>query len=76
MNRKANRVPVTDSESQPRVRTPQFRLGLGIPALLELASDCSLFIFMSGFPTGDSHPIYITPMLGTHKASLLTLDPQ
>ena len=22
---------------------------------------------MSGFPTGDLHPIYITPMLGTHK---------
>ncbi len=27
----------------------------------------SSFFFMSGFPTGDLHPIYITPMLGTHK---------
>ena len=33
----------------------------------ELASDGSFFIFMSGFPTRDLHPIYITPMLGTHK---------
>jgi len=32
-----------------------------------LASDGSFFIFMSGFPTGDLHPIYIAPMLGTHK---------
>ncbi|MFT4586537.1 MAG: hypothetical protein ACI8QF_000620, partial [Limisphaerales bacterium] len=31
------------------------------------ASDGSLFIFMSGFPAGDLHPIYIAPMLGTHK---------
>ena len=30
---------------------------------------------MSGFPTGDLHPIYIVPMLGTHKTSLLTPDP-
>jgi hypothetical protein len=29
----------------------------------------------SGFPTGDLHPIYIVPMLGTHKTSLLTPDP-
>jgi hypothetical protein len=27
------------------------------------------FIFMSGFPTGDLHPIYIVPMLGTHKTA-------
>jgi hypothetical protein len=25
---------------------------------------------MSGFPTRDLHPIYIVPMLGTHKARL------
>jgi len=25
---------------------------------------------MSGFPTGDLHPIYTVPMLGTHKAAL------
>ena len=26
---------------------------------------------MSGFPTGDLHPIYNVPMLGTHNAPLL-----
>ncbi len=35
----------------------------------ESASDGSFFIFMSGFPTGDSHPIYNVPMLGTHNSS-------
>ena len=40
----------------------------GSVALPELASDGSLFRFMSGFPTGDLHPTYIAPMLGTHKA--------
>ena len=44
----------------------------GSVTLPELASDGSLFIFMSGFPTGDLHPTYIAPMLGTHKASLST----
>ena len=29
----------------------------------------------SGFPTGDFHPIYIAPMLGTHKALEPTTGP-
>ena len=31
-----------------------------------MASDGSLFIFMSGFPTGDLHPIYIGPKTSTN----------
>jgi hypothetical protein len=35
-----------------------------------LASGSSLFMFsMSGFPTGDLHPIYNAPMLGAHKSA-------
>jgi hypothetical protein len=43
-------------------------------SLPQLASDGSFFIFMSGFPTRDLHPIYITPMLGTHKPCVATGD--
>ncbi len=56
--------------TSPALRSGAFPESVTLP---ELASDGILFI--SGFPTGDLHPIYIAPMLGTHKASLLTPDP-
>jgi hypothetical protein len=44
--------------------SPYFPRSVAFP---QLASDGSLFIFMSGFPTGRLDPVYIVPMLGTHK---------